>query len=55
MDKEIQEITSAESFKENCKKVKRKIGKEPLTDDDLFILLCKKIMRTYTFEEKGYQ
>jgi len=55
MNKETKEIESAEMFAENLKEVKKKIGKELLTDDDIFCLLCEKIMRTYTFEEKGYK
>ena len=48
------EIESEESFVEKLKVVKKKIGKELLTDDDLFIMMCEKILRSYTFEEKGY-
>ena len=31
-----------------------KTGKEKLTDDDLLILACAEIARTYTRDEKGY-
>jgi uncharacterized membrane-anchored protein YjiN (DUF445 family) len=55
MDKRIKEIESEESFAEKLKEVKKKVGKELLTDDDLFIMICEKILRTYTFEEKGYK
>jgi len=55
MDKKILEIESAESFTEKLKAVKKKVGKELLNDDDLFIMMCEKIMRSYTFEEKGYK
>ncbi len=55
MNKKIKEIESAESFAERLKEVKKKVGKELLTDDDLFIMICEKIFHTYTFEEKGYK
>ena len=55
MDKKIIEIESAESFTEKLKEVKKKVGKELLTDDDLFIMICEKILHSYTFEEKGYK
>lgn len=55
MEDEIKEIQSAEEFAGKLKAVKRKMGKELLSDDDLFVLACEKIARTYTYEEKGYQ
>ncbi len=55
MKDKIKQITSAESFTEELKKVQKKIGKEKLSDNELFILTCDKILRSYTFEEKGYK
>ena len=55
MKNEIQEIESTESFTKELKAIQNKIGKEQLTDNDLFVLTCEKLLRTYTFEEKGYK
>ncbi len=55
MENKTQKIDSAEAFAEELKRVQKKIGKEELTDNDLFILTCEKILHTYTFEEKGYK
>jgi hypothetical protein len=52
--KEIQEIESHEAFQNEVKKAQEKLGREMLSDNDLFVLTCEKIVRTYTFEEKGY-
>lgn len=55
MKNEIKEIESTESFTKELKDIQKKVGKKMLTDDDLFILTCEKLLRTYTFEEKGYK
>ncbi len=51
----IKEITSVEAFTEELKKVQKKIGREKLTENELFILTCEKILRSFTYEEKGYK
>ena len=53
--KEIRVIESQESFKNDVKKAQDKLGREMLSDDDLFVLTCDKLLRTSTFEEKGYK
>ena len=53
--KEIQEIESHEAFQNEVKKAQEKLGNEMLSDNDLFVLTCEKILRTYTFKEKGYK
>lgn len=55
MENEIKEIESAESFTKELNAIQNKVGKEMLSDNDLFILTCEKLLRTYTFEEKGYK
>ena len=55
MKNEIKEIESTELFTKELKAVQKKVGKEMLTDNDLFMLTCEKLLRTYTFEEKGYK
>lgn len=55
MEGKIEEIESVESFSKKLHVVQKKIGKEILSDNDIFILTCEKLMRTYTFEEKGYK
>ncbi len=55
MKNKLNKIESAETFTEELKRVQKKIGKEELMDNDLFILTCEKILHTYTFEEKGYK
>ena len=35
-------------------KVKEKVGKKLLNDDDILVLACAEIARTYSREEKGY-
>ena len=55
MKNEIKEIESAESFTKELKAIQSKVGKEMLTDNELFVLTCEKLLRTYTFEEKGYK
>ena len=55
MENKIKEIESAESYTKKLKVTQDKLGKEMLTDDDLFVLTCEKLLRTFTFEEKGYK
>lgn len=55
MKNEIKEIESTESFTEELKTARKKVGKKMLSDNDLFLLTCEKLLRTYTFEEKGYR
>ncbi len=55
MKNDLKTIESAEAFAKELKRVQKKAGKEKLTDNDLFILTCEKILHTYTFEEKGYK
>jgi hypothetical protein len=43
-----------ETFQQAVDKVKEKVGKELLTDDDVLVLACAEIARTYSREEKGY-
>lgn len=45
---------SAESLQQAFEKVKEKIGVRQLTDDDILVLACAEIARSYSREEKGY-
>jgi hypothetical protein len=42
------------AFLQRVKKVQERIGRELLTDDDLIVLACEEISRTFTREEKQY-
>lgn len=35
--------------------IDNKVGKEQLTDDQLLLLAARSILKSYTFEEKGYK
>lgn len=54
MEKEINKIVSFEYFSNRQKEVAEKVGKKELNYDDLFILLCEKILISYSYEEKKY-
>ncbi|MBN2038245.1 MAG: hypothetical protein JW768_16000 [Chitinispirillaceae bacterium] len=41
-------------FLKSVDSVRRTMGKRPLEDDDLFLLACESISRTYTYEERNY-
>ncbi len=43
-----------ETFRQAIKKVKEKLGVQLLSDDDILMLACEEIARTYGREEKGY-
>lgn len=50
----VSELQNPE-FGKKMDEVQCKIGKETLSNDDLLILAAQSIMKTYTFEEKGYK
>ncbi len=43
------------TFEQKCAVVQRKIGVASLSDEDLLIIACREIARTYTLDEKNYQ
>jgi hypothetical protein len=43
------------AFLKSVDAITRKMGKKPLDDDDLILLACEEISRTFTHEEKKYQ
>jgi hypothetical protein len=43
-----------DSLKLAAAAVEKKIGQTMLSDEDLFILACREIARTYTRDEKDY-
>jgi hypothetical protein len=43
-----------ESIQQTVEKVKEKAGRILLTDDDILVLACAEIARTYGRDEKGY-
>jgi hypothetical protein len=45
---------SDETLQQAVEKVKEKLGARPLTDEDILVLACAEIARTYSREEKGY-
>ena len=47
--------TVPETMPQAVDKVKEKLGVRQLTDDDLIVLACAEIARTYGREEKGYR
>ena len=55
METTIKNITTYTCFLKRLKEIKEKMGKHILTDDDLFVLMCEKIIQSYTYEEKDYQ
>ena len=54
MENEIKKITSVEYFSKRYKEVVKKVGSKQLNNDDIFILMCKKLFISYTYEEKKY-
>jgi hypothetical protein len=42
------------TLQQAVEKVKEKVGKKPLSDDDILVLACADIAHTYGREEKGY-
>ncbi|MGD9201713.1 MAG: hypothetical protein PVI26_09135 [Chitinispirillia bacterium] len=54
MENETQKIVSIKYFSERRKEVVEKIGRKLLNDDDIFILMCEKLLKSYTYEEKKY-
>jgi hypothetical protein len=47
-------IDTPETSDQAVEKVKKRLGSSPLTDDDILVLACDEIARTYSREEKGY-
>jgi hypothetical protein len=45
---------SDETMQQAIDKVKEKLGTTLLSDDDILVLACAEIARTYSREEKGY-
>ena len=45
---------SSETLQQAIEKVKENMGKRPLSDDEILLLACEEIARTYGREEKGY-
>jgi hypothetical protein len=43
-----------ETLSQALAKVKAKTGASALSDDDVLIIACAEIARSYTYEEKGY-
>jgi hypothetical protein len=35
--------------------IKETLGRRPLTEDELIVLACEEISRTYTHDEKSYR
>jgi hypothetical protein len=44
----------SETLQQAAENVKEKIGTRPLSDDEILVLACEEIARTYSREEKGY-
>jgi hypothetical protein len=49
------QIMNNETFDEKYEIVQKKIGVASLSDEELLIIACREISRTYTFDEKNYQ
>jgi hypothetical protein len=43
-----------DTLRQASEMAKEKIGVRQLTDDDILVLACAEIARTYSREEKGY-
>jgi hypothetical protein len=43
-----------ETLQQAVEKVKEKLGRKPLSDEDILVLACAEIDHTYGREEKGY-
>ena len=47
-------LKHSDSFEKKVNKVKNKVGRETLTEEDILLLTAESILHTYTFEEKDY-
>jgi hypothetical protein len=47
-------MDSSETLRQAVEKVKEKLGVQPLSGDEILLLACEEIARTYGREEKGY-
>ena len=47
-------MNDTDDFAKKSACVEEKIGKVLLTDDDLIVLACREIAKTYTRDEKNY-
>lgn len=56
-DKErcMQEGPPAETLAQATERVQKTVGKRRLTDDEVVLLACAELARTYTRDEKGYR
>ena len=50
----IMQMNDTDDFANALTRVEGKMGKDLLTDDDLIVLACREIARTYTRDEKNY-
>lgn len=49
-----EEIDSQDTFAGQLEQARAKCARVKLNDQELFVLTCGELMRTYTLEEKGY-
>jgi hypothetical protein len=47
-------MSETEDFQKTLARAREKTGKALLTDDDLLVLACREIAKTYTRDEKNY-
>jgi uncharacterized protein YpuA (DUF1002 family) len=47
-------VDDSDDFRKTVAQVENKIGKTLLTDEDVIVLACREIARTYTLDEKNY-
>jgi hypothetical protein len=47
-------VETSETLQQAALKAKEKIGTRPLSDNEILVLACEEIARTYSREEKGY-
>jgi hypothetical protein len=45
---------TSETLQQAVEKVKKNLGRKPLSDEDILVLACAEIDHTYGREEKGY-
>jgi hypothetical protein len=46
---------SKKSFSEKLQQIIKKMGKEPLSEDELIMLACREIASSYSRDEKDYR
>jgi hypothetical protein len=55
MPEKNESIDNLNDFNKNMKSIEEKTGKILLSDDDLLMLACREIAKTYTRDEKDYK